>query len=127
MSERAEAADRYTRQEWGITNNGQVRCDALGCTETHPLDHEGLGEDSFGTGRWIGWIYLDLNRPDLWTRPMHFCCVQCCAWWLERQAERPLFERGDPRGTTALDRALRRPGDEVARRAAGLRGGEGTA
>lgn len=113
-------AERKVRHEWNITEDGHVRCDMFGCYEWHPLDHESLGDESFGTGRWLGWLYLDLNRPDLYNRPMRFCSVQCCALWLERQAERPLFERGERRDTTALDRALRRPSDEVARRAANL-------
>lgn len=98
--------------------DGRILCDALGCEEAHPLDHEMLGEPSFTTGRWLGWVYLDLNRPDLFERVLRFCSVSCCQWWLERE----VITRGR-RPVTPLDEALRRPSDEVARRRAGLKGG----
>lgn len=88
-----------------------LRCDALGCNETHPLDHEMLGEPSFGTGRWLGWVYLDLNRPDLFPRELRFCSVRCCQWWLDREVVTRLHEPLSP-----LDVALRRPYDMVARK-----------
>lgn len=97
---------------------GRVRCDAAGvggCEETHPLEHELLGDPSFGTGRWLGWVYLDINRPDLLDRELRFCSVGCCTWWLDRQ----ILTAGR-REKTALDRALRRPQDEVQRARAGL-------
>jgi hypothetical protein len=99
--------DRHVERE------GQVRCDALGCTETHPLEHEALGEPSFGTGRWLGWVYLDLNRPDLFGRPLRFCSVSCCQWWLERE----VITRGN-RPLSPLDEALRAPDDQLKRRRA---------
>lgn len=98
---------------------GVVRCDGLGCRESHPLDHEALGEECFGTGRWCGWLYLDLNRPDLYSDVMRFCSVACCMWWLEKQTMNQQYERRR-NDLTPLDRALRRPNDEVARKRAGL-------
>lgn len=93
--------------------NGVIRCDTFGCNESHPIDHEMLGEESFATGRWLGWIYLDLNRPDLFHRPLRFCSVRCAQWWLDREsvtrAQAPL---------SPLDEALRSPTDEIKRRAA---------
>lgn len=93
--------------------SGIIRCDTFGCNETHPIDHEALGEPSFGTGRWLGWVYLDLNRPDLFERQLRFCSVNCCRWWLERE----IVTRGTEQ-ISPLDKALRSPHDEVARKAA---------
>lgn len=93
----------------------KLYCDAYGCEECHPIDHEALGEPSFGTGRWLGWVYLDLNRPDLFPRELRFCSVRCCEWWLQREVITRLNEPLSP-----LDEALRAPYDEVARRRAGL-------
>lgn len=90
-----------------------LRCDAFGCEERHPVVHECLGEECFGTGRWLGWVYLDLNRPDLFARTLRFCSVSCCQWWLEREA----ITRGK-RPSSPLDEALRAPADETARRRA---------
>lgn len=112
-----------TRYEMSVRDHlanekGNIWCDAFGCQETHPLDHEMLGEPSFLTGRWLGWVYLDLNRPDLFDRILRFCSVSCCQWWLERE----VITRGK-RPISPLDEALRRPSDEMARRRAGLKGG----
>lgn len=94
-----------------------LKCDGFGCDERHPLEHECLGEPSFGTGRWLGWIYVDFNRPDLWDREFRFCSVVCLEHWLERES----ISRAR-RTPTALDIALRSPQDEVARKRAGLGG-----
>lgn len=102
--------------------DGRVFCDALGCPESHPLEHEGLGEESFGTGRWLGWLYIDLNRPDLVERSLRFCSVHCTLWWLEREC----VTTSGQRTQSPLDEALRRPNDELARARAGLaKKGEG--
>lgn len=96
-------------------NATHITCDAMGCDESHPIDHPDLGEECFGTGRWLGWVYLDLNRPDLLPRPLRFCSVACCVWWLERESitngRRPL---------SPLDEAIRAPSDELKRKRAGL-------
>lgn len=55
----------------------RIQCDAIGCTESHPVDHDCLGEPGFAVGRWLGWVYLDLNRPDLCWRPLRFCSIEC--------------------------------------------------
>lgn len=102
-----------------VERDGIVRCDAFGCEETHPLDHESLGEECFGTGRWLGWVYLDLNRPDLFERVFRFCCVRHALYWMERECVSMRSIVQDP---TPLDRALRSPTDEMARRSAGLGG-----
>jgi hypothetical protein len=94
-----------------------LRCDGFGCNERHPLDHDCLGEPCFGTGRWLGWVYLDLNRPDLFPRELRFCGTQCLRDWLEREIQNR-FDRIPVR--TALDDALRAPHDEIARKRAGL-------
>ena len=94
-------------------NSRVLHCDGFGCGETHPLQHDHLGEMSFGTGRWLGWLYLDLNRLDLWDREMRFCSVACLQHWLERE----IVTKGKE-APTALDEALRRPQDELARRRA---------
>lgn len=89
-----------------------LRCDAFGCIERHPLDHDDIGDVCFGNGRWLGWVYLDLNRPDLWERPVRFCSVGCLQWWLDRES---ITRRvPEPRTLTPLDRVLRAPLDEVA-------------
>lgn len=100
-----------------VKNDTYIRCDGFGCVETHPIDHELLGEPCFGTGRWIGWIYVDLNRPDLWDRELRFCGVRCLQWWLDKEI---ITWGRAPR--TPLDDALRAPKDELARARAGLKG-----
>lgn len=89
-----------------------LRCDNIGCNETHPIDHEDLGQPEFEFGRWMGWMYLDLNREDLFGRAFRFCSTLCLADWLDAQ----IVGRGK-RPLSALDRALREPGNEVVRRA----------
>jgi hypothetical protein len=96
---------------------GKFHCDAFGCDETHPLEHDMLGEPGFGTGRWLGWLYLDLNRNDLFPRELRFCSVECASWWLDtarnvRSIDRLSQKKYQP---TALDLALRNPDDEVMR------------
>ena len=93
-----------------MAKSGLLHCDAFACKETHPLQHEHLGAESFGTGRWLGWLYLDLNRPDLWDREMRFCSVACLQHWLEME----IVTKGKET-VSALDEALRRPQDELAR------------
>lgn len=66
----------------------RIRCDGLGCRETHPIDHECLGEPSFELGKWLGWVYLDLNRPDLVPRTLRFCSVDCMIDWAEHATRR---------------------------------------
>lgn len=100
----------------GTDSKGLVHCDAFGCNETHPLEHDCLGEPCFGSGRWLGWVYLDPNRPDLFPRELRFCSVRCALWWMEREAV-----TWHVREPTPLDLALRSPNDVVARRRAGLR------
>lgn len=95
---------------------GRIKCDGFGCPETHPLEHEALGEPSFGTGRWLGWLYVDLNRPDLFPRELRFCCTGCCVDWMQREVLTRV--RYEP---TALDVALRSPEDALARKRAGLK------
>jgi hypothetical protein len=73
---------------------GVIRCDAFGCDESHPLEHDAVGELGFDFGKWIGWIYIDLNRPDLFERPLRFCSCSCAQWWLEREV---VTRRGRPR------------------------------
>lgn len=91
-----------------------------GIADPELLDHEMLGEPSFGTGRWLGWIYIDLNRPDLYgdDHVVRLCSVTCALWWLERECVKP--RRVVAEDLTPLDRALRAPNDAVARRRAGL-------
>jgi hypothetical protein len=96
-----------------LAEDGVVRCDAWSCRESHPLEHDDLGEPSFGTGRWLGWLYVDLNRTDLLDRPLRFCSVSCCVWWMERES----VTYGG-RTTTPLDEALRAPSDELKRKRA---------
>lgn len=93
-----------------------LRCDNYGCNETHPLDHDCLGEPSFGTGRWLGWIYVDMNRPDLFERELRFCGTSCLEGWLINLQ----YHRKNRTGFPRLDEALRRPHDETARKRAGL-------
>jgi hypothetical protein len=59
-----------------------IHCDAFGCGETFPLVHEYLGTPCFTPGRFLGWIFLDINRPDLIDRELAFCGIRCCEWWL---------------------------------------------
>lgn len=64
-----------------------VRCDAFGCRERHPLNHKEIGKPGFALGKWLGWVYLDINRPDLIDRPLRFCSVLCLEHWLRMNAE----------------------------------------
>lgn len=93
--------------------NGLIRCDALGCEESHPLDHPNIGDVGFDFGRWLGWIYVDLNRPDLFERQLRFCSIACAVWWLERE----VIGRGR-RPISPLEVALNSPQDRVKRQAA---------
>ena len=63
------------------TEGQDVRCDGLGCAETYPRFHTETGP-GFDDGKWLGWVYLDLNRRDLTTRPLRFCGMRCLTWWL---------------------------------------------
>jgi hypothetical protein len=94
-----------------------LRCDAFGCDEIHPLEHECLGDPGYGTGRWLGWLYLDLNRPDLFPVVLRFCSTFCLYHWIAQHESSGFGYRKKP---TKLDEALRAPCDEVARRRAGL-------
>jgi hypothetical protein len=51
-----------------MTKPDMIHCDAFGCTETHPIEHEAMTEPGFRFGKWLGWLYLDINRPDLMDR-----------------------------------------------------------
>lgn len=82
-----------------------LRCDAGGCGEMHPRVHECLGEPSFGENRWLGWVYLDLNRPDLAHRELRFCGIKCLDWWIAFQLQR----RGPRDDDRPFEIALRKP------------------
>lgn len=96
-------------------HNGRVRCDALGCIETHPVEHEFEGQPGFTRGRWAGWVYLDINDPHLSMRPLRFCSYWCLRYWLEdiehAQRQRARYKNADP---PSLDDDVVRP-DEVRR------------
>jgi hypothetical protein len=81
----------------------RIRCDAFGCIESHPAIHDEMDEQGFEPGYWLGWLYLDLNRPDLSWRPLRFCGTSCLMHWVQMHRERPQV--------TALDLLLR---DEIA-------------
>lgn len=85
-----------------------IRCDALGCRETHPILHENVGEPGYELGRWLGWVYLNLNNENLVDRELRFCSAHCCLWWLEREIVRPQL--------TELDKALRSRDELAVRR-----------
>ena len=68
-----------------VVLEGRVHCDGLGCDETYPVDHEYVGRTGFTDGKWLGWLYLDINRPDLIDRPLAFCRVDCLDWWINAQ------------------------------------------
>lgn len=70
------------------------RCDGILCNESHPLQHEDLGEPGFAPGRWPGWIYVDLNRPDF-PRDLRFCGVLCLEAWMEHMRDREYTTRLD--------------------------------
>jgi hypothetical protein len=77
-----------------------IACDALGCGESYPIDHDMLGDPGFAPGRWPGWLYLDINREDLFTREMRFCSVMCLEYWIahETVSHRPFRSgRSEPR------------------------------
>jgi hypothetical protein len=68
-----------------------LHCDAFGCTETHPVEHDAMTEPGFRFGKWLGWLYLDINRPDLVDRQLRFCSVFCLRHWLNMHvSERPV-------------------------------------
>lgn len=117
MSE-VDRLDRHRLNAFERDGRTFLRCDALGCNESHPIEHEMLGEESFGTGRWMGWLYLDLNRPDLFDREFRFCQVSCALWWLESNTSHRYEKVREPLGP--LDRALRSPNDALARKRSGL-------
>jgi hypothetical protein len=66
-----------------------VHCDGVGCEETYPRFHDENGP-GFTDGKWLGWFYLDLNRPDLRTGPLRFCGMRCLLWWLS-ETQMPLM------------------------------------
>lgn len=82
-----------------MTDDDVIHCDALGCRETHPVRHEDLGKPGFGIGRWLGWLYLDLNRPDLRDRPLRFCSTWCLRSWLILIEENATPPSSTPRRT----------------------------
>jgi hypothetical protein len=63
-------------------NIPDITCDAFGCIEAHPYKHECLGEPRFELGKWPGWVYLDLNRPDIMDRTLRFCGLRCMLHWM---------------------------------------------
>lgn len=65
-----------------MKRKGRIACDAMGCDETYPLDHECVTEPGFRFGKWLGWLYLDINRPDLFTDQLAFCSPGCLTWWV---------------------------------------------
>lgn len=90
-----------------------VRCDGLGCDETHPEHHDAEGEPGFIGGRWQGWLYLDINRADLIGRPLRFCRVSCLDWWIHQSTmlDKPMgpLEAGRTPTAGAIDEiAVRR-------------------
>lgn len=70
-----------------VTNT--IRCDAFGCDETHPIDHDCVGQPGFALGKWCGWFYLDINRPDIINRTLRFCSFGCLKHWLHNNAVDP--------------------------------------
>lgn len=109
-----------------VFNSGQAGlcCDTFGCDEWHPIDHDMLGEPSFEFGRWLGWLYLDANRPDMFPRVFRFCSVSCMEHWLGQQ--RIDRFKGRNLGSAQeyepvppwFEQALKLPKDEVTRRRA---------
>lgn len=69
-------------------NDHRIRCDAWGCDESYPLDHDCLGEVDFPPGRWPGWLYLTVQYAALNWRELRFCDARCMRWWLDRACER---------------------------------------
>lgn len=61
----------------------RVYCDNFGCDESYPKSHPDERHPGFVGGRWLGWFYLDINRPDLTDRELRFCDIRCLTWWLE--------------------------------------------
>lgn len=88
----------------------RIRCDGFGCTESHPIDHPTVGKDGFGLGRWVGWVYLDLNRTDLFDRPLRFCTIACMTDWCEFATRRSHLT---PQRHPFDDLLARTPVDEV--------------
>lgn len=64
----------------------KIKCDAFGCEESFPLEHEALGETGFALGKWLGWVFVDFNRPDLFDRQMRFCSLLCLLSWIRLNA-----------------------------------------
>lgn len=62
-----------------------IHCDAFGCEETYPVHHPQEIEEGFRFGKWLGWVYLDINRPDIIDRPFRFHDALCLRWWIERE------------------------------------------
>lgn len=94
-----------------------IRCDNYGCDETYPLHHENEGDPGFEDGKWLGWFYLDLNRPDLIARGLRFCDIRCLRWWLDAttQANKSPQRPGiyDPTPRVLDEVAIRRRGTQV--------------
>lgn len=66
----------------------RITCDAWGCDESYPLDHDALGEPDFPPGRWPGWLYLTVQYAALNWRELRFCDARCMQWWLDMASER---------------------------------------
>lgn len=80
----------------------KIKCDAFGCDETYPMIHDSVGKPGFEDGKWPRWLYLDLNRPEFFSRPLTFCTLGCLLHWLRMNAasENPVDARIDPRTCT---------------------------
>ena len=70
-----------------MAHGEKIKCDAFGCNESHPLEHDAIGEPYFGIGKWLGWMYLDINRPDMFDRPLRFCSVACLLFWIGQNSK----------------------------------------
>lgn len=76
-----------------------ITCDNATCEESYPRFHEERGP-GFDNGKWLGWFYLDLNRPDLHNGPLRFCGFHCLIWWLaETKTAWHGFDWDEGRGT----------------------------
>lgn len=63
----------------------RVYCDGFGCGESYPKVHEDEGKPGFQSGKWLNWVYLDINRPDLAAAPLKFCDLYCLDGWMRSQ------------------------------------------
>lgn len=66
-----------------MSTEARITCDAFGCGESHPVDFPERGEPGFEPGRWLGWLYLDLNLPHMFERELRFCDVACLVHWCD--------------------------------------------